>query len=62
MKKIFLLPIVLLMTCCQQVYWQMYKQDARGKATYLSLRGNFSRIIRSRVILMMAYPIWLATS
>ena len=29
MKKIFLLPIVLLMTCCQQVYWQMYKQDAQ---------------------------------
>ena len=28
MKKLFLLPIVLFMTCCQQVYWQMYKQEA----------------------------------
>ena len=28
MKKLFLLPIVLFMTCCQQVYWHMYKQEA----------------------------------
>ena len=28
MKKHFLLPILLLMSSCQQVYWQMYKQEA----------------------------------
>ena len=28
MKKRFLLPIILFMTCCQQVYWQIYKQGA----------------------------------
>lgn len=28
MKKLLLLPVVLIMTCCQQVYWQMYKQEA----------------------------------
>ena len=28
MKKLFLLPIVLFITCCQQVYWHMYKQEA----------------------------------
>ena len=29
MKKLLLLPVVLIMTCCQQVYWQMYKQEAQ---------------------------------
>ncbi len=29
MKKILLLPFVLILTCCQQVYWQMYKQEAQ---------------------------------
>ena len=28
MKKLLLLPIVLFMTCCQQVGWQIYKQEA----------------------------------
>ena len=29
MKKILLLPVVLILTCCQQVYWHMYKQEAQ---------------------------------
>ena len=29
MKKLLLLPAVLILTCCQQVYWQMYKQEAQ---------------------------------
>lgn len=29
MKKLLLLPFVLILTCCQQVYWQMYKQEAQ---------------------------------
>lgn len=28
MKNLLLLPFVLILTCCQQVYWQMYKQEA----------------------------------
>ena len=29
MTKLLLLPFVLILTCCQQVYWQMYKQEAQ---------------------------------
>lgn len=29
MKKLLLIPFVLILTCCQQVYWQMYKQEAQ---------------------------------
>jgi hypothetical protein len=28
MKKLLLLPAVLILACCQQAYWQMYKQEA----------------------------------
>lgn len=28
MKKLLLLPIILYLTCCQQIGWQMYKQEA----------------------------------
>lgn len=28
MKKLLLLPIILFMSCCQQIGWQMYKQEA----------------------------------
>ena len=28
MKKLLLLPAVLILVCCQQAYWQMYKQEA----------------------------------
>ena len=28
MKKLLLLPIALFMTCCQQIGWQIYKQEA----------------------------------
>ena len=28
MKKLLLLPIALFMTCCQQISWQIYKQEA----------------------------------
>ena len=28
MKKLLLLPFVLILTCCQQIGWQMYKQEA----------------------------------